>query len=352
METIQIRLGDGRVVEVEAGRYNQLDAAFRHGNIGMELATREGVNLSAGDAQEAMAFVVSQLTYTESATYERQYQPLQYEQLIPITNEAGEWAESIRFELYDYVGNGKRSVGLGSDINLVDVAYADVTWPVVNGNIGYKYSTEELRRSAFLRKPVSETKPMAAMDGYRRHMNKVGLYGEASANIFGLFNNPYVPTSNAPNGNWTTTNKANPSLILQDLNTLITTQWQNTAYNDYIDTVAISPNRLAYLASTPRSDNSDKTILQYLLENNVAKTLNGTNLKIVPGFGLDTAGSGGTARMLGYVNRLDRLVMHIPMPLRYLAPQLKGFDVMVPGEYKYSGVVFRYPSSALYVDGI
>lgn len=348
MNTMRVALGDGRVVEVDLERFTALDSI--RSNPSMASAIMNGI--SGRDAQEALAFIVGQLTYTESETFSRLYQPMQYEDLLPISNEAGEWADSIRFEVYDYAGRGKRSSGKGRDINLVDVAYADVTFPVANGDIGYDYTTEELRRTAYLRKSVTETKPMAAMDGFRRHMNAVGLYGEAESGLFGLFNNPIIPQMNAPNGSWSSNAVTNPALVLADLNTLITTQWTATAFNDTIDTVVVAPTKLAILASTPRSINSDKTILDYLIENNIAKTTRGTVLKFVPGFGLDTAGVGGTARMLGYVKRPDRLIFHIPMPLRFLAPQLEGLSVLVPGEYKYCGVQVRYPNSALFMDGL
>lgn len=342
-----IVLGDGRTVQVEESRYNDFD---RLRQLAPYIIGTEGK-----DASEAMAFIVSQLTYTEATTFNRLYTPLQYEQLIPITNEAGEWAESIRYEIYDYAGNGKRTSGKGKDLNLVDTAYADKVFPVVNGDIGYDYTTEELRRTAFLRKPVPERKLAAAIDGYRRHMNSVGLYGEQ--NLSGLFNNANVPHGNAPNGAWLTTqaglaSTTGPGNILFDLNSLITGVWNTTNFNDQITDVVIAPQRYAYIASTPRSPNSDKTILQYLKENNIAKVEKGININFVAGFGLDTGGAGGTARMLGYVKSDMRLVMHIPLPLRFLAPQLRGLAVEIPGEYKYSGVEWRYPSSAYYMDGI
>jgi hypothetical protein len=78
----------------------------------------------------------------------------------------------------------------------------------------------------------------------------------------------------------------------------------------------------------------------------------GQKINITAGYGLDTAGINGTARMLGYVKSDTRLVMHVPLPLRFLAPQLVGLSVEIPGEYKYSGVEWRYPSSAVYYDGI
>lgn len=343
MRLRNVTLGDGQTVQVDADRFDSILSGMR--NDATAIFGRDG-----GDAQEALAFTVSQLTYTEASTFNRLYTPMQYEQLIPVTSEAGEWAESVRYEIYDYAGNGRRTSGKGKDINLVDVAYADKTFPVVNGDIGYDYTTEELRRTAFLRRPVPERKLAAAIDGYRRHMNTVGLFGEQ--NLTGLFNNPNVPTGNAPNGAWLTTNVGNPAKILFDINSGITGVWNTTAFNDMVTTVAIAPQRYAFLASTPRSDNSDKTILQYIKENNIAKVERNIDIEFVAGYGLDTLGAGGTARMMLYVKSDTRLVMHIPLPLRFLAPQLRGLSVEIPGEYKYSGVEFRYPSSAYYMDGI
>lgn len=347
MKTIKITLGDGRSVEVDAERFAAMGVLASDGNMA-RLLTGDAVGR---DAQEALAFMVSQLAYTEAQVFERQYTPMQYEQLVPITFEAGEWADSIRYEVYDYAGRGKRSSGKGRDINTVDVAYADKSFPVLNGNIGYDYTTEELRRTAFLRRPISERKMAAAIDGYRRHMNDVGLFGSTADGLTGLFNNANVPQGNAPVGAWQTGPKT-PAQILSDINSAIQNVWTNTAFNDMPTDIVMSPAAFAYIASTPRSDNSDKTILQYVKENNVAKVQQNIDINFVAGYGLDTAGSGSTRRMLVYVKSDSRLVMHIPLALRFLAPQLLGLSIQIPGEYKYSGVEWRYPKSAYYMDGI
>ena len=179
-------------------------------------------------------------------------------------------------------------------------------------------------------------------------MNDVGLYGETGG-LTGLYNNASVPQGNAPTGTW---GGATPANILKDINALIQNVWTNTAYNDQITHIVMAPGALAYIAATPRSDNSDKTILQYVKENNIAKTEKGVDIVFQAGYGLDTAGSGATRRMMGYVKSEQRLVMHIPLPLRFLAPQMTAYLVEVPGEYKYSGVEFRYPKSAYYMDAI
>lgn len=341
MPNIPIRAHDGSVVYVDEARYRSFDA--------LRTPMAAALALTGRDAGEGMAFVISQLAYTESQVFERLYQPLQYEQLLPISTDAGEWAQSIRYEIYDHTGRGRRTNGKGRDINLVGVAVGDKTFPVVHGDIGYDYNMEELRVSAFLRRPVNETKLAAAVDGYRRHMNDVGLYGESSSNLSGLFNNPNIPQMNAPTGNWAA---ATPANILKDINTLILAVWNATAYNDQIDNIVIAPTSYAYIASTPRSDNSDKTILQYIMENNIAKVERGIDIKFQAGYGLDTGGVGSTKRMLGYVKSPQRLVMHLPLPLRFEAPQFVGLSVQVPGSYKYSGVEVRYPKSAIYVDGL
>jgi hypothetical protein len=345
-EIIIIDGGVERAVQVEADRHDAFDSIIGH--LAPGLRAGQGIQ-SVGDAGEAMAFLVSQLAYTESQLFERMYQPMQYEQFIPIDYSAGEWADTIRYEIYDWAGRGKRISGKGKDLPLVDVAFADKQFAVCQGGIGYEYTTEELRRSAFLRRALPERRLAAAMEGYRRHMNIVGLYGEATSNLTGLFNNALVPTGNAPTGTWAT---ATPDQILNDVNTLIQNVWTNTAYNDMITDIILPPLSMAKVSSTARSTTSDKTILAYVKENNVAKQERGVDINFTTGFGLNTAGAGSTRRMMGYVKRPERLVMHIPLPLRFLAPQPVGLSVQVPGEYKYSGVEIRYPSSAYYMDGL
>jgi hypothetical protein len=303
------------------------------------------------DAQEALAFLISQLAYTESQVFERMYQPMQYEQLIPISYEAGEWADTIRYEILDYAGRGKRTSGKGKDINLVEANYADKTMPVMYGNIGYDYTSEELRRTAYLRRPINTVRLQAAIEGYKRHMNDVGLNGETSSNLTGLFNNSSVPTGNAPVGAWQTGPKT-PDQILSDINTLIQTIWTNTAFNDMPTDIIMPPTSYAYIASTPRASGSDMTILQFVQKNNIAQVDRGMSLNFTPGYGLDTAGAGSTKRMIGYVKSPTRLVMHVPLGLRFLPPQPVGLSIEVPGEYKYSGVEFRYPKSAYYMDNL
>jgi hypothetical protein len=347
MKNRTIVIGDGRQVVVDGRRFEAFDSLR---------ANPMFAQVIGSDSNEALAFIVSQLAYTEGSVYERMYIPMQYRELIPVTSEAGEWADTIRYEIFDFVGRGKRSSGKTEDINEVDVAYDDAGMAVHNGNIGYSYTTEELRRTAFLRRPIPELKLRAALEGYERHMNEVGLYGEND--LTGLFNNPNVPQGNAPNGGWIAGYAASSSYftkILQDVNNIIFTIWNNTAFNDVPTDIIFAPALFNFLSSTYAATNpgtiSNKTLLQLLREANLCIELGKPTPRFAAAYTLDTAGVGATNRVMGYVKNPNRLVMHLPLPLRFLAPQLQALNVRIPGEYKYSGVMVRYPKSAYYQDG-
>lgn len=333
---------DGGVVQevhVDDQRFAQFDS-IRHNPL---------VRNWVGDAAEGLGFLVSQLAYTESKVFSRQYTPMQYERLLPISFEAGEWAEVIRYEIYDHVGQGKRISGKDRAVPKVDIAVADKTMPVFLAGIGYDYTQEELRKAAQLRRSLPTLKLAAAIEAYRRHLNKVALQGETESNLTGLYNNALVPKGNAPKGTWGTATEAE---ILKDVNTAIMNVWTNTAYNDMPNTIVMAPTALSHLVVTPRSSNSDKTLLSYIKENNIAKQQQNIDVAFEPGFGLETAGDGNTRRLIAYVKSEDRLVFHVPMPLRFLAPQPVGLAIDVLGEYKYSGVEVRYPKSMYYMDNL
>lgn len=322
---------------------NAFDAVLRQ-TIGQAPEVR-----AVSDAAAGMSFLVSQLAYTEAGVYTRQYAPLQYERLVPISSEAGEWAETVRYQTYDSVARGRRASSKADDINLVDITVAEKSMDIAPGDIGYHFTQQELIQSAYLKRPLPQGRMEAAMDGYRRHMNDVALNGEGS-DLKGLFQHPSIPKGNVKSGKkWS---QATPAEILGDLNAGLYQVFNSSSNNDVPNTIVLPPDAYALINCTPRSDVTDTTILEYFKANNLYKDYIGGEITVVPGFGLQTAGTGKGSRALFYTNSSDRLVMHIPVALRFLAPQLRGRGVFVPGDYRYSGVEVRYSKSAYYMEGM
>lgn len=303
----------------------------------------------ATDAQHGFSFFVSQLAYTEAQTFARQYEPRQYQMLVPVSSEAGEWAENVRYETSDSVGKGKRISGAGDDIPYVDVALGEKTLGIAPAGIGYQYNQQEIIQSAFFKRPLSSTRMVAAVGAFHNHMNEVALFGESE--FQGLFKHSQIAKGNRPSGkNWLTT--ATPDEILGDLNAGMLQVFNSSSKNDMVNQIVLPSDHYAKIATTPRSANSDTTILEYFLANNLRRAQRGDNVTVSPGFGLETAGTGNTTRAVFYVKSPDRLVMHIPQALRFLAPQQKNLAIKVPGTYRYAGVELRYQKSAYYMEAM
>jgi hypothetical protein len=157
---------------------------------------------SARDATEAQAFVTSQLAFLEQGMFDVPYQKLLFEDLLgpTIKSDNAPWAQSIVYEISDKAGKGRLLANGANDIPYADAAVARVEKGVRRGGIGYRYSTEDLRISGFLGRPLDAQKLRAAMNAFRSHMNDVALIGETASNFTGLFNNASVTAASRPSG--------------------------------------------------------------------------------------------------------------------------------------------------------
>jgi hypothetical protein len=308
--------------------------------------------LALVDSPEALGFLVSQLAYIETTVYEKMRAPLDYQRLVPISTAAGEWAKAITFRMRDFAGRGRRHALKGRDLPRVDVFYAEESWPVHGGALAYGFTFEELRTSGRLGLPLDTDRADAAFEAYNRHMNMVGLYGEED--LTGVFNNPHVPVMPATYGNWLATPRPDDlaSRVLVDINNAIIQVWTQSKRNAIVDTIALPGRQFGLLASTPAGNSTDTTILTWLLANNLSRVERNQQINIIGGADLEEAGTAGVSRMILYERAERNVVMHIPMPILFHTPQVLGLETQVPAEYKYSGVEWRYPLSAVYVDGI
>lgn len=338
----------GQLIEatVDDGRYAAMDS-FVQAQKERLIVPPAGL-VGVMDAGEAMSFLVSQLAYTEAKVFERLRTPMQNEKFIPQRFDAGEHVDTIRYEVFDYVGDTDDESPKANTPRTVDVAYAQVDYGVRDGQVAYGYTQHDLRVTAFLRKPLPEAKLQAAVQTYKRRMNKVGLFGRSEYGLQGLFNNSLVPTTTLPYGNWTAATDVNQ--MLADLNWLLYVAWIGSAQNTVPNQIVL-PSKAYSLIQQRQMPYTNTTVLNFFLNNNLAND-RGFDCEVDPGYGIETMGAGGTARAMAYVKDEDHVSQHIPLPLRFLAPQPEGLYINVYGEYRYCGTHIRYVNSAVYADGI
>ena len=302
------------------------------------------------DAATGLAFLLSQLTFIESKMYEKKYKAITYPLIIPVSNEAGEWAESVTYFFMDGAAVAEFVGTKSLNVPIAEIGTDKITVPVELGATGYEYSDEELRQAIQLKRALPQLKSNTARRAYEELAQRVAMIGDTTHNLPGFINNTNVTAATVVNpGSGTEWVNKTPNQILFDINDLMGDIFVDTLQVERPNTLLLPTSQWNYIAGTPRSDNSDTTLLQWLINN--SPYLTSAN-DIVPVTELASAGAGSTDRMMAYDKDMDKVVFHIPMPLRFTEPQRKGRGFEVPGEFKLSGIEFRYPGSARYGDGI
>ena len=309
------------------------------------------MKMKAYDAATGLAFLLSQLTYIETKMYEKKYKAITYPDIIPVSNEAGEWAESITYFYMDGAAVAEFVGTKSLNVPIAEIGTESVTVPVELGATGYEYSDEELRQAIQLNRALPQMKTSVARRAVEELAQRVGMVGDVTHNLPGFINNVNVTAATVVAGASTTTpwSTKTPNEILFDINDFMGDIFVDTLQVERADTLLLPTAQWNYIAGTPRSDNSDTTILAWLIANSPYLS---SDSDIMPTPELASAGAGSTDRMMAYTKDMDKVVFHVPMPLRFTEPQRKGRGFEVPGEFKIGGVEFRYPGSARYADGI
>ena len=302
------------------------------------------------DSGIGLAFLESRLAYIESKIYEKKYGAITYPGVIPVSNEAGEYAQAV---VYYYMDGAAVAEFVGTrslNVPVATIAMDKETVGVELGATGYEYSDEEIRQAMQLGQNLPQSKADVCMQAYEQKAQRVAMSGDASHNFYGFINNPNVTAATVVNpGSGTEWVNKTPDEILTDVNTVMGGIFVDTLQAEMPDTLALPTAQYNYIAGTPRSATSDTTIMRWLLNNSPYLSGEGS---IKPVAELTGAGAGATDRMVAYKNDSEKLVFHVPMPLRFLAPQRKGRGFEVPAEFKLAGVEVRYPGSMRYADGI
>lgn len=194
---------------------------------------------------------------------------------------------------------------------------------------------------------------------YDKHMDENAYVGFERYGTTGLVNNPDVTvTDAASNGETSPSTKfkdKTPDQILNDINTGILDAWAQAEYDlDAVPNHIIMPyEQYNYLATTRVSDLAEKTILTFLMENNVASQ-NGSDLFIGATNWCKGAGGSSDDRMVIYCNKERYIAMDELAPLNraMTTPNTEKFCYDTAFAGNVSEVEIFYTQPIVYVDGI
>ena len=115
--------------------------------------------------------------------------------------------------------------------------------------------------------------------------------------------------------------------------------------------ILVPVQQFGALVTRKVSDDSERSILTYVLENNIARQ-QGADLVISPCKWCAGIGSNSSDRMVVYANRVDRVCFNLTQPLRRMQEEYADMRIKIPYIAQFSEVRFLYPSTVRYMDGI
>lgn len=298
-------------------------------------------------------FFARELEHVKSRTYDIKYPALKAAsgELIPISTEAGPGAESITYEQFDQVGMAKIVSNYADDLPAADVNGKEFNTPVKSIGTSYVYNIQEIRAAAMAGRPLNPRKAAAARRANDIAVNQIALTGNAESGLPGLLTNPNVqeytlPTDGDASGTTFASKISTPNKIIRDLNAMVT-QIVSTSKGVHAPNVlALPPETIALIGSTPRSENSDTTILDYFLQNNSYID------RVIDVPELSTAGTGNKAVALVYEFSPEIMTLELPQPFEQMPVQPKNLAFNVPCHSRIGGVLIYYPIAICKAIGI
>lgn len=221
-----------------------------------------------------------------------------------------------------------------------------------------KWSVFEIAAAALMQQAGMNVSPdLSQLDGIRLKWemdnDEMAYIGDTGVVKTGLLNAPNVAVTNVPNGasgfaDW---NRKTEDEILADIDAALVLNWTNTGYALMSNRIGLPPQAFALLATRKVSSAGNMSILNYVLQNNIATAQKGYTLEIVPMKFAASAGVGGVGRMIAYSK--DPTIVRFPqVPLQRTPLQLLGIQQSLDLYGKLGVVEIRRPEAISYWDGV
>ncbi|AWB20544.1 DUF2184 domain-containing protein [Methylobacterium currus] len=308
------------------------------------------------DAPRALAFLVSQQAFIEPNVYRNQYPAIRYPRLVPVDTAAPEWVPTVTYFSVDRVGQATWVHGAASDVPKAELLRRQYETTIAMAGIGYGYDLEELGKAQLLGMTLDADKADAARQASEEFIDQVALRGDATKGFAGLLNHPGVTVGSAAatgTGGSTLWAQKTAEQVLTDINGQLIGIFTGSNTVEMADTVLLPYDQMLSLGLRRLDPTSPITLLDWIRRHNVYTLETGQDLTVYGVRTLETAGTGGTARMVAYRRDPSVLKLWLPMPFRFFpAWQTGPWRFEVPGAFRLGGLDIRRPAACRYLDGI
>jgi hypothetical protein len=309
-------------------------------------------------------FFQRQLEYIQAQSYDVLYPQLKGRTLFVNNTEGGEGIETITYRSYDKRGETAIIAGKATDLPRGDISGKEYSISVRTLGNAFGYSRQELAAARVTGMPLDARKAEATRRSYEEKVNQLIFFGSPDNNLQGFFNGPVgspaltasrtaVAGSAASSATPWRTDKT-PDEVIADLTTATTAMYADTLQLFSPDMIIMSVADKKLLQTTPRSTQSDMSILSWFLANNdfitsadqikdvnevagIYPSVANISDPIIPGNGY----AGFTVVASGQ----DNMRIREPFPYIHLPVQLKGLEFEINCYGRFAGVEMIRPAA-------
>ena len=299
--------------------------------------------------EQRFQFMESQAAHIESRIRMIRHGSIQYPELVGISREASPHADSIVYYSYDGTGDMIDIANRGNDYPLVEISQQQHTVGIHWKGLAYDWSDREIGRAMLVGVPLSDRKVRIAFRIWEEQKERVFLNGDAAKGWDGILNHADIPVENAAQA-WA---DATDKQIFNDVNELIGGAWEGTNQVRLADTLLLPVAQLIEL-NRPMGDNANRSVLEYIKENNPLTAMTGRPLMIRTLRQLKGAAPahGGNAqdRVIAYPRDMEVIRYHVPQELQFIEPQRIATVWKYHGHGVLAGLEIMEPSAMRYLD--
>mgnify|MGYP002511290137 CR=1 FL=1 len=313
------------------------------------------MTMDAAGIASGMAFLTSELEKRDplirkpltSVTYPRDI----------VVKSGGGWVDYVSAQAVGYgitggSGSGPLQAGGSNGLPIVQANLEKGLYKAHTFAAALRVMWVDMQKANYIGRSLDQLLQEGMRTAYDKHMDQNVYTGMEEYGSTGLVNNPDVAETSVTGGTWATKTKEQ---ILADINGALTSVWEAAEYDEDAmpNHILLPYEQYTYIMNTMVTDLATETILDYVLKNNVA-TKNGKSLYIGAARWCKGAGTGGTDRMVVYVNHERFLQVEELVPLARVMSQPNATEFCYDTAYaaNLSEVELFYPQTMQYFDGI
>jgi hypothetical protein len=290
--------------------------------------------------QPTPVFLKEQLNHVLDLAFKESFPALKARNFIPVNRSVPQAAETLTAGIWDSYGQAKIVSDRADDFPAVAIGQRQAFTAIKSIGCFFEYSIMDIRRSQMAGTNLDAKLAVAARQTIETEIDRLATHGEEKAGIKGLCNQEDIFSKSL--GKWFDDKGQalkKSEQILADINQLVSHIAENT-YNALLpDTLLLPVKHYAYIAQTPYSNNSQVTILNFILLNNpYIKNIDWwVHLK---------------DQCIVYPRTPQALEMYIPLEFEMLPPQAVNMNFKIVCHARFGGVQIYTPKACAYGAGI